>query len=300
MKRLFVLLALLLALSAAFAADCATTLDRLERADLSYNVLESGDADATFVLVANYPKECLIQRFLESTDQNLEGFEIEISSSELDCPYEFIEDYVGNELGDFGEALVCATSFAGDENTIRMNFTGTAAQFAQRTGNQFSVSMGGGYFFANAPADSSLTIDLPAEAAVKNHLPRSGEKTGERIYWSPLPAEAVKIDYELDAPAANGFSGDYGQMLPIIVGVLAAIAFLIVAFGILSLKRKGKAPQEPKQNLEDDVKMLKEKMRSLEQSYLKGQMEPTTYQRLMEQYQLQLNEIRVQMKKQKK
>ena len=47
------------------------------------------------------------------------------------------------------------------------------------------------------------------------------------------------------------------------------------------------------------MKSLKTKMAVLEQDYLKRKMDETTYRRLMEQYQLQLNDLKADYAKMK-
>jgi flagellar basal body-associated protein FliL len=42
----------------------------------------------------------------------------------------------------------------------------------------------------------------------------------------------------------------------------------------------------------DEMKTLKIKMTVLEQDFMKGKMDETTYRRLMEQYQIQLNDLK--------
>jgi len=42
--------------------------------------------------------------------------------------------------------------------------------------------------------------------------------------------------------------------------------------------------------------LLKAKMKNLETAYMKGTVDEVTYRRLMEQYQLQLNELRTEIK----
>lgn len=298
-KKFFILF-ILIVFSQMVFATCGTTLDKIERMDLSYNILPSGDADMTLVLVANYSKECLIQRFIENSDQNLEGFEIEITSSELECPYEFVQNYVDKELGNFSSPLVCTTTFVGDGTRIRMNFTGTAIKLAKQNEGKYSVSVGGGIFFANSPNDSSITINIPANATLTNHLPRSGEKTEARIYWYPAPKEIVQLEYTL--PMGSSLEeNNLQEMLPIIIGVFVGLIILVML--ILARMLRPEPVQSKKiipRDLNSEAEALKQKMKSLENSYMKGQMDETTYRRLMEQYQLQMNDLRVELRKQNK
>lgn len=299
-KSFFVLFILILVSQMVFAS-CGTTLDKLERMDLSYTILPSGDADMTLVLVADYSKECLIQRFIENSDQNLEDFEIEITSSELECPYEFVENHVDKELGNFSSPLVCTTTFVGDGTRIRMNFTGTAIQLAKQSEGKYLVSLGGGIFFANSPNDSSITINIPANATLTNHLPRSGEKTEARIYWYPAPKEVVQLEYTL--PMSSSLEeNNLQEMLPIIIGVFVGLIILVML--ILAKMLKAPTPvnevKTQKRDFELEATTLKQKMKALENSYMKGQIDETTYRRLMEQYQLQMNDLRVELKKQNK
>ncbi len=312
MNKIILAIFLVLTFSVVFA-DCETTLDKLERMDISYTVLPNGNADMTVVLVANYSKDCLLQRFIEGTDQNLDTVEVTITSTELECPSEFLEDYVDTEIGNFDAPLTCATTFVGDDNHIRMNFTGTAIQFAKLYDSNRSINMGGGIFFVNAPADSSLTINIPANAMIADHRPRSGEKTTARIYWYPLPSDAVYVRYVLESDLVEEVESPFEgtpleeitkvlSMEVLMLIILAGMIVLIVGFGIASSRRKVKIELEKKspKDLETDAQDLKKKMQSLESAYMKGSIEETTYRRLMEQYQLQLNDLRVQLKKRNK
>lgn len=302
MNKIILVLFVVLTFSVVFAG-CETTLDKLERMDISYTVLPNGNADMTVVLVANYSKDCLLQRFIEGTDQNLDTVEVTITSTELECPSEFLEDYIDTELGNFDAPLTCATTFVGDDNHIRMNFTGTAIQFAKKSNNKHSISMGGGYFFSNAPDDSSVTINVPAGATIANHLPKGGEKTEARLYWYPAPAQMIQVEYALDVPESiNVTENDLQSMVPIMVGAFigAIVLVLLVLAKIMRAPTPVSVSKAPKKDIESEGKELKAKMKSLENAYLKGSVDETTYRRLMEQYQLQMNDLRVQLKKRNK
>lgn len=103
------------------------------------------------------------------------------------------------------------------------------------------------------------------------------------------------IDSEIDKEKPEGETTgmlDSGFLL-LIVGILLGI--VIVVGGVAGfLYLRGKDNEILKQ-----MKLLKKKINSLEKSYLKGQMDEITYRRLMEQYQMQLNELKVELSKKK-
>jgi hypothetical protein len=299
-RNIFLLTLFIFLLTFSFA-DCEINFDKVERMDLSYTLLPLGDADMTLVMVVDYSKECLINRFIQNSGQDLNDFKIEISSPELECPSEFLENYVDKELGNFSSPLTCITTFILDETKIRMNFTGTAINLVKKQDDKFILNIGGGFFFSNLPSDSSITINVPSGAKIVNYFPKSGEKITSKIYWSPAPAEIIQVEYILsDLNNSVSIEKVFQDNLIIIIGVFVGLIVLIMLIlaRILRVPTPESIKNEPNKNVVDEIMVVKQKIQALEKSYMKGQMDETTYRRLMEQYQLQLNDLRIGLKKQ--
>ncbi len=303
MNKIIILILLLLISSFVFA-ECETSVENIKRFDATYHILENGSSEASFVVVAHFPERCLIERY--KFDLNLDEHEeitIQIPYQDFVCPKEFILNNVGTEFGNFPEGLDCSASFTTDRNTIRMDYRGTSSFLGKIENDKVIVSLGNSPFTINLTRDSSLTIFIPSTTTYLNHFPRNASMSANRLYFAPFPKEEVYFEYfNINANQAETIS-----LLPIIligVGVLAIIIFLFGLIAIVKPKEKEvitkvvekKDEVNSDEKLLNDAKKLKEKMKSLEQAYLKGSVDQTTYRRLMEQYQYQLNDIRVELK----
>ncbi len=305
MARKLVLAVLLLFLTASVFALCETTPDKIKRIDLSYNILSDGSADATFVLLVDYSESCLIEQFKDSIDRNLDSnFQIvEISSDQVYCPKEFILNNVKTELGNFPDGLNCISTFGNDKNTVRMNLTGKATSFAKKVDlngeSAYELTLGGTGFMASLPNDSSLVIQLPNNAYFVNHSPLEGStKQPTKLTWAPVPSEKVLVNYAqegsiLIAQPIVQQKDDTNYLLILMMVIL--VLFVLV---IINVRSKRASIPIAEQSLEAQLKDVKDKIKNLEQMYMKRMIDETTYRHLNEQYQVQLNEVVVKIKKQ--
>lgn len=306
MKKIIISLILLIIFSTTAFAECETTVNKIERFDVTYNILEDGTSEATFVVVANFPRNCLIDRY--KNDLNIEEDEeliIEIPYEDFTCPKEFILNNINAEFGNFPNGLSCSASFTSDENTIRMNFTGVSSFFGKEKDDLIEINIGGSNFTRNLTNDSSLTITIPSIANFISYSPKSGTKLVNKLYFSPIPKEEVIINYSI-IPKDNLFENNLEEFFNATLIGIAGVAILITVLGIFVLRKKDKVivKEVPKKvekdnskELEEKIIDIKEKIKSLQKSYLKGQVEENTYERLIEQYQLELNNLKVELKK---
>lgn len=307
MKKIFLLFLILLLTSFSFA-DCQTTPDKITRFDITYDFIDETKADVSIIIVANYSEACLIEKLKDSINVDLNEFEIiEITSQDVSCPKEFLTDYVTTELGDFTDPLTCTATFTNDKNSIRMTFVGSIAAVAREApSSQRLIKFGGSEFTSSLPNDSSLTINIPQKFVFSNHSPKTGQKTTNKIVWAPFPKEEVNFDFYLEETILAVNQDELMEQLPIIV--IGGIGVILVLFFIILIAiRKPRTPkinieknqEKSDKNLESEAKKIKEKMLALEKAYLKGSVDENTYRRLIEQYQYQLNDIRVELKQKK-
>ncbi len=307
MRKIFLLFLILLLTSFAFA-DCQTTPDKITRFDATYTFTDEKKADVLIVVNANYSEACLIEKLKDSINVDLNEFEIiEITSQDVSCPKEFLTNYVNRELGDFTNSLTCTATFTTDKNSIRMNFVGNIQVVGRET--QIStreIKLGGSEFTSSLPSDSSLTINIPQRYVFSDTSLITGQKTNTKIVWAPFPKEEVNFDFYLEETLLAVNQDELLESLPIIIigGIgVALLLFFIILISIRKPKTPNlnieKTPEKTVNNLEEEGKKIRQKMLELEKSYLKGGLDENTYRRLMEQYQYQLNDIRVELKQKK-
>jgi uncharacterized membrane protein len=303
-KKFLTLLVLLLIATSVFS-ECETTPDKINRFEANYSIVDEKNADVSIVLVAEFSEKCIIERIKQSMDLNLDEFEIvSVSPEQITCPTEFLKDRVDRELGDFEEGLTCTATFAQDKNHIRMSFVGTMKIPTQDSGVK-TITLLGSEFTNSLPRDSSITITIPSTFTFIEHYPRNGQKTLTKVLWSPTPREQLKLSFsriekEVVPQTNNNLIEEFMNNIYIIVGI---IAVMIIIMALILLKRPAKhviiqkQAEAPKENKREAAKLLKEKIGNLERMYLQGKIDETTYRRLIEQYNMQLNDLITEIKR---
>lgn len=293
----------LLALSV--IAECETTPDKINRFEANYTIIDEKTADVSIVMVAEFSEKCIIERIKQSMDVNLDEFEIvSVSPNQITCPTEFLKDRVNRELGDYEEALTCTATFAQDKNHIRMNFLGTMKIPTQDSGVK-TINLLGTSFTNSLPTDSSITITIPSGYSIISHYPTIGQKSLTKVIWAPLPKEEIKFSFSKkeSTPVPETNNNVVQEFMQSVYWIVAIIAILIIIMALIVLKRPAKnviiqkAAEAPKENKREAAKLLKEKITNLEKMYLQGKIDETTYRRLIEQYNLQLNDLITEIKR---
>jgi len=134
---------------------------------------------------------------------------------------------------------------------------------------------------------NKLTIVMPAGAQLSSFYPMNDPvgvpnyETGE-IVWEPIPMVKPSVKYNV---------AGVGNEIFIVIGLVIAV---IIVGGIIVFKKNKKSGV--KEDKVSRAHLLKAKMKNLETAYMKGTVDEVTYRRLMEQYQLQLNELRTEIK----
>jgi len=286
-------------------AECETTPDKINRFEANYTIVDEKTVDVSIIIVAEFSEKCIIERIKQSMDVNLDEFEIvSISPDQITCPTEFLKDKVNRELGDYEEALTCNATFAQDKNHIRMSFVGVM-KIPTQDSSVKTINLLGSTFTNALPTDSSITITIPSGYSIIDHYPRTGQKSLTKVIWSPLPKEEIKFSFsknekEVIPEANNNVVQELMNNVYIIVGI---IAVLIIIMALIVLKRPSKnviiqkQAEAPKENKREAAKLLKEKIANLEKMYLQGKIDETTYRRLIETYNLQLNDLITEIKR---
>lgn len=189
-----------------------------------------------------------------------------------------------------------------------MNYLAVSSFLGNENDNLVEVNLGGSSFTRNLTNDSSLTIKIPSNFNYLNYSPKSGLKLVSQVYFSPIPEERVTFSSSKTIEEdllENNLEEFFNATL---IGI-AGVAILITVLGLFMLRKKDKVvvkhvskspPKENTGDLEEKMNDIKEKIKSLQRSYLKGQVEQNTHERLIEQYQLELNNLKVEIKKKNK
>ena len=134
---------------------------------------------------------------------------------------------------------------------------------------------------------NKLTIVMPPGAQLSSYYPmndplgKPNYETGE-IVWEPIPLVKPSVKYNVAGIGSGIFS---------VIGLVIAV---VIVGGIIFFKKSKK--KDVKEDKVSQAHLLKAKMKNLETAYMKGTVDEVTYRRLMEQYQLQLNELRTEIK----
>ena len=270
-KWIVLLAVLLFSLQSVFSV-CEIDALNATQFDLNFNIKPDGLADVSVLLKVPYSQECF----------NYLG----VSSNSFDCPQAVlvVQDSLFQNLGFFSNQGSCKGSFA--NNSLTMNFFATTDMIVnQLQNNTVEVTFRQWNLVDAKQEDSlnnSLTISIPLGTRLVSFYPLSdpyavADFDKGFVVWDPIPGASKKPSVRYSTE--NNF----------IFVVLLAIAVIIVfSAGVIYLffMKSGE------HKIVSEIKLLKMKMSILEQDYLKGKMDETTYRRLMEQYQIQLNDLK--------
>ncbi len=276
MKNFIILFILALLLAPFALAECSFSTKDAKEFHLLFNIRPDLLSDVEMRLVVPLDSECS-QEFSER-------------SGNFECSEAFLSanDALFKSLGFFANDSTCFGEYSDGE--LRINYrTQTDLIVNQLPNNSVEVTFRD-WNVSNSTDElslkNSLTIKLPLGSKLIAFYPMadpSGVVDYEKgvIVWEPIPSKDKKPSVKFSIADNSLFYGIITAILVIIVGGLA--------FFIIKKKKERDIIQQ--------IKSLKLKMAILEQDFMKGKMDETTYRRLMEQYQLQLNDLKAQMAK---
>lgn len=293
-KKLLGVLFLLILTTSVFSA-CETTPDKIKRFNIEYTILNEKEANVSLTMVAEYnQEECIFNQIDQNTLKPGENY----VTMNIECPVEFL-DPVKTELGHFPDGLICTTTTIQDQNHIRMNFQGKIS-IPEQENKAKTIIFGGTDFTNNLPTDSSIKITIPPTIEFIDNYPKTGDKTTTIINWAPFPKQEIKLTFKVKETEKDKLDVSIIDQFSFIIIVIAVIV-VIISLIVLFRKPKNiiiqKTENTPKENKRETAKALKEKIMNLEKMYLQGKIDETTYRRLIEQYNLQLNDLIIEIKK---
>ncbi len=276
MKKFFLLIVLLFLFSVVFSADCGFSSKSATEFHLAFMVRSDFVSDVKLTLVVPYAEECL-------RAQGVSGDSFECSESMLPANDAFFKS-----LGFFSGKGVCNAIYANGFLTIMFS-TQTDMLVNKLTNNNVEISFREWQAVSGDNEDSlknTLTIKIPQGAKLTSFYPMSdpnGKADFEKgiVVWDPIP-------YSNKKPSVKFSYQDDSWILILGVVLVVVIAGGAGAFFLKKQKTEGIVGQ---------IKAIKSKMFILEQDFMKGKMDETTYRRLVEQYQLQTNDLKVQLSK---
>ncbi|MFA5125862.1 MAG: hypothetical protein WC462_02570 [archaeon] len=265
------LVCLMFSLQTVFSA-CEIDALNASHFDLNFNIKSDGLADVSVLLEVPYSQECF----------NFLG----VSSDSFDCPTAMlvVQDSLFQNLGFFSNEGSCKGSYA--DNSLKMNFFATTDMIVNQLQNNTVEVTFRQWNLVDAKQEdllnNSLTIIVPSGTRLVSFYPLSdpyAEADFDKgiVVWDPIPGSSKK-------PSVR-YSTESNFVFVVLIALAVIIVFgagIIYLFFIKSGEHK----------IVSEIKLLKMKMSILEQDYLKGKMDETTYRRLMEQYQIQLNDLK--------
>ncbi|MFA6064846.1 MAG: hypothetical protein WCW44_02340 [archaeon] len=278
MKKFFLGLFFVLLFTLTFAAECSFSSTSAKEFNLAFLVKNDFVSDVRLTLVVPYAEECL-------RAQGVSGNSFECSESMLPANDAFFKS-----LGFFSGKGVCNAVYGNGLLTVEFS-TQTDMLVNKLSNNNVEIS-----FREWQPVDSAneaslkntLTIKIPDGAKLTSFYPMAdpnGKADFDKgiVVWDPIPSSNKKPSVKF-AIQDNSFT--------LFAGVLVLVVILAGAGFVILNKQKSSSTLV-------QAKTIKAKMVVLEQDFMKGKMDETTYRRLMEQYQIQLTELKVELAKNK-
>ena len=257
--------------------ECGVDTAEAEGFDLTFSIRDDALADVTLELIVPYSEACLALGGIESA-----------SYSAFKCPsaIESTQDAMFRGMGFFTlEGGSCNASYSGGK--IYLDIRTVTDMIVTPLGAGNSEVTFRDWQFVESEAASSLKVIIPEGTRLTSYYPRTEPEAqpnyelGE-VFWPSIPMERPSIKYQT-----------IGTDWALIGGMIVAFVVIVGVVGLVFfIKKKNDAKVT-------QAKFIKLKMQKLEQKYMLGQMDETTYRRLMEQYQMQLNEIESELSKKK-
>ncbi|MFA6269244.1 MAG: hypothetical protein WCW13_05900 [archaeon] len=277
-------------------ASCEFDNNTIQLAQINYLLKEDSSADVTMMFGVNYPKDCLLAEFvnveMNNSTQNNQvsvGY-IDIVSDEVPCPVKFQELILASFPG-LSNGLNCYGKYFVDKNYLQMSLYGSTTKLSQDKDKNFIFEIGGIEIISKLGKNSFLNITLPQNSTLYSFTPTNPTfMTPIILTWSPFPNEKTIINYKPFDFQKEAFD----RVFPVLL--IISILYLFIAAISIYFMRIGISSAE-KVDLTKRLAELRDKMKLLETSYLRRQIDEITYRRLTEQYQFQINEINAQIVK---
>ena len=259
----------------AFSA-CEIDSTKSQTFDVIFVMNDSFSADAYLKITLPYTEECLLSQGVAKE-----------SFAAFDCSENiaYIKDAFFKGVGLLSTpGGSCTASFS--EGTLSMGFkTPIEMQTVMVGENSYEMSFKEWRFVQDESA-SSLLIIVPPGAQITSYYPMTSpipsvDYARGRVSWEPIPMMKPTIKYSLVS-----YMWIVWLLCIVVIFAAAAVAYLYLR------TRKERA-------VIGKIRVLKTKMAVLEQDFLRRKMDETTYRRLMEAYQLQLNDLKAEHAKMK-
>ncbi|MBT4870574.1 MAG: LPXTG cell wall anchor domain-containing protein [Candidatus Diapherotrites archaeon] len=284
MKKIIILLIILL--TASMVNAVCINQDDVTRFDLRFEIRDDSLADVYLELDA----PVLISQLSECGINESVGSDTVIVGTSCSSFLKTFQDAMFVGMGFFTQGGgECTFDYKEGILTIKSRAL-TDMVLTNLGNNNYEVTFREWNFTKSANEESlvnKLTIKMPTGAQLSSFYPMNDPvgvpnyETGE-IVWEPIPMVKPSVKYNVTGIGAEVF---------VIIGIIIVV---IVIGGVVFLKKNKKG--NVKEDKVSQAHLLKAKMKNLETAYLKGTVDEVTYRRLMEQYQLQLNEIRTVLK----
>jgi hypothetical protein len=282
--------ALLLVATTGFSA---CSLDsNFDSGQVTYMLRDDSTASVVMDFELAYSKECLVSEFVDvdSTGQDDSSRYMDIVSDEVPCPEKF-QELVLKSFPEFSNGINCYGRFDTAKNYLRMSIYASTGKLSSASDKNYFVSLLQNDLTAKLGKNSSLTIIFPQNSNIVSFSPKKTNFiTPSIINWAPFPSERIEINY-----SPFDFQKEtFDRILPILA--IVSILFVFVTAVSIYFMRSLVIVAE-KEDYSQSLSTIKDKIKMLESAYLKRQIDETTYRRLNEQYQLQLNDINSQLAK---
>ena len=277
MKKIIFLVLLMLFCSVAFA-EC------------NFSSKSATEFNLAFIVRSDFVSDVQLTMVLPSTEECLRSQGIQTNSFECSERMLPANDAFFKSLGFFSGKGTCNARFENGFLTIIFS-TQTDMLVNKLANNSVEVSFREWNAVAGdneASLKNTLTIKIPEGAKLTSFYPMSdpnGRADFEKgiVVWDTIP-------YSDKKPSVKFVMQD--NSLLFFAGIII-VFFIIMGISWFFLNK-----QKSSSTL-IQAKTIKAKMVVLEQDFMKGKMDETTYRRLMEQYQIQLTELKVELAKNK-
>jgi len=264
----------------AFATGCDLNTVEVSNFDLVFKVLDDSTADVVIRITTPFTEDCLKEFGVPKE-----------SYSSFNCSDNvlYAQDAMFKGMGFYTlNKGSCTLSYSA--GILTMEFKAKTDMLVTKISEDAYELTFREWNFVDSDSKSSLMIILPTGSKLISFYPMAnptGQPDYERniIYWDSIPSAGKLPSVKYSFSPINYFA---------ILAAIAVLLAIIGAGGALFFIKASKKDEPAKKILE-----MRSKMKLLEKDYLLGKMDETTYRRLMEQYQLQINELKSVLPKKK-
>jgi hypothetical protein len=278
---------LLFVLNSVFAA-CTIDSSKIDFSQVTFSLKDDSTADVAMIFGLNYGKECLLSEFVNvdvnsSSSGKVSVGTLDIVSDEVPCPAKF-QEIVLKSFPGLSSGVNCYGNYLADKNYLQLSFYGTTTKLSSSVDKNYVFALSPNEFYSRFGKNSSLTIILPSNSDTYGFSPKiTNFMTPSIINWAPFPQEKITVNY-----SPFDYQKETFEKLVPVLALISIIFIFITATSIYFMKSIILSSE--KVDAIEKVNQIRDKLKLLEASYLRRQIDETTYRRLNEQYQMQLNE----------